>query len=127
MRVCSIQGAALNQRLAGDFGAEVLTHKSVGEAQDALTAGDCRAFAFADSAIMTLLRGDVRWREYEMPLQPIDEQPWAMAARAGDPLFTSLLTGIAFGWHRDGTLLQLQDKWKIARTPFVESLNEIYR
>jgi len=125
--VCSIQGAAQNQRLAGDFGVELITQKSVDEAHDALSSGDCRAFAFADSAIVTLLRSDTRWQEYEMPLEPIDEQPWAMAARTGDPLFKALLTGIAFRWHSDGTLIGLQDKWKIARTPFIESLNQIYR
>jgi polar amino acid transport system substrate-binding protein len=125
--VCSIQGAGQNLRLTGDYGVELITHKSVDEAHDALTSGNCRAFAFADSAIVTLLRSDTRWRQYEMPLQPIDEQPWAMATRIDDPLFSALLTGIAFRWHHNGTLLSLQDKWKIARTPFVESLNEIYR
>lgn len=125
--VCSIQGAGQNLRLSGDYGVELITHKSVDEAYDALTSGNCRAFAFADSAIVTLLRGDRRWLDYEMPLQPIDERPWTMATRIDDPLFSTLLTGIAFRWHRDGMLLRLQDKWKIARTPFVESLNEIYR
>jgi len=125
--VCSIQGAGQNLRLAGDYGVELVTYKSAGEAHGALTSGGCRAFAFADSAIVTLLRSEKRWRDYEMPLQPIDEQPWAMATRIGDPLFSALLTGIAFRWHREGTLLNLQDKWTIARTPFLESLNEIYR
>ena len=125
--VCAIQGAQQNQRLAGDYGIDLITKKSVGEAHDALSSGDCRAFAFADSAIVSLLRSDARWRDYEMPLQPIEEQPWAMAVRMGDPLFSALLTGIAFRWHRDGTLISLQDKWEIARTPFVETLNEIYR
>lgn len=127
--VCSIQGAAANQRLAGDFGVELKTYKSADDAYAALISGDCRAFAFADAAIVTLLRSDreARWKDYEMRLPPLGEQPWVMAARPGDPLFSAVLTGIAVRWHRDGTLLELQDKWKIARTPFVESLRQIYR
>ena len=119
--VCAIQGAQQNQRLAGDYGVDLITRP---DPEDWLLE---RAFAFADSAIVSLLRSDARWRDYEMPLQPIEEQPWAMAVRMGDPLFSALLTGIAFRWHRDGTLISLQDKWEIARTPFVETLNEIYR
>lgn len=127
--VCSIQGAADNQRLTGDFGVELKTYKSADDAYQALISGDCRAFAFADSAIVTQLRGDreARWEDYEMPLQPLGEHPWVMAARPGDPLFDAVLTGIAVRWHRDGTLLSLQDKWKLARTPFIESLRQIYR
>ncbi len=125
--VCSIEGAPHNEKLAGDYGAEVIGFKAVGDAFDALEAGACRAFAYTDSVLLRELRSDPRWQDFELPLPAGDESPWVIATRPGEPLLSAALSGIVLRWHRSGLLSTLEDKWKIPRTPFVETAQGIYR
>src|SRR5262249_1069747 len=84
-KVCAVQGAYYNRRLAQLYQPDLVVVPAVPEAFNALQGGNCIAFLFDDTLFSsTLAGGDPKWKDYEMPLVSEDPQLWAIGVRLGD-------------------------------------------
>lgn len=127
--VCGVQGAYYNRRVSEVYGPQLVSFPGVPEAANALLQGSCVAFLFDDTLFGSWLASEeARWADYEMPLTSEDPQPWAIGVRLEDldaPL-GELLKEMSEEWHRNGTLLALEEKWGIQQSPFLVEKNAAF-
>jgi polar amino acid transport system substrate-binding protein len=129
-KICAVEGAYYNRRVAQLYGPELVVFPAVPEAFNALQGGSCVAFLF-DSTLFesTLAAGDAKWADYEMPLKTEDEQPWAVAVALPDLKgpWGDFMRGVSVDWHKSGKLLALEKKWGIKQSPFLVEMNAKYK
>ncbi len=104
-KVCAVQGAYYNRRVSQLYGPDLVVFPAVPDALAALQGGNCIAFLFDDTLIVsTLASGNPRWADHEMPLKLEDPQPWAIGVRLDDlqSPFGKLLHEMSVAWHKDG-------------------------
>lgn len=121
-KVCAVQGAYYNRRVAQLYGPDLLVFPAVPDALNALAAGNCAAFLFDNTLIVSTLAGDpAKWGGYEMPLPSEDPQLWAIGVRQADlhAPFGELLSGMCTEWLRTGHILALEKKWGIEPSPYL--------
>ena len=121
-RVCAVQGAYYNRRVGQLYGPEMQVFPAVPDALNALAAGNCTAFLFDNTLIVSTLAGDpAKWGAYEMPLPSEDPQLWAIGVRLADlqAPFGKLLSEMGTGWLRTGRVLELERKWGIEPSPYL--------
>jgi polar amino acid transport system substrate-binding protein len=122
-KVCAVQGAYYNRRVSQLYSPELVVFPAVPDALNALIGGNCIAFLFDDTLIVsTLAGGDAKWASYEMPLVSEDPQLWAIGVRLTDldAPFGKLLKQISVEWHKSGKLIELEKKWGIKPSPYLE-------
>ena len=105
-KVCAVQGAYYNRRVSQLYSPEMVVFPAVPEALNALQGGNCVAFLFDDTLIVsTLSAGDPKWQNYEMPLASEDPQAWAMGVKLDDldGPFGAFLKKASVEWHKAGT------------------------
>jgi len=129
-KVCAVEGAYYNRRVAQLYGPDLVVFPAVPEAFNALQGGACVAFLF-DSTLFesTLSAGDPKWASYEMPLKTEDEQPWAIGVALPDLRgpWGDFLRKVSVEWHKSGKLLALEKKWGIKPSPFLVEMNAKYK
>jgi len=121
--VCGKQGAFYNKIVAQRYDAKVVAFVNNAEAKQALKDGRCIAWVYDDSSIMAdLASGD--WDDYEMPLQTEDDNPWALAVplEEKDILFGRFMSGMIYWWHTSGRLIELEEKWGIQPTAYLQKM-----
>ncbi len=129
-KVCAVQGAYYNRRVSQLYSPELVVFPAVPEALKALLGGNCVAFLFDDTLILsTLAGGDAKWADYEMPLQSEDPQPWAIGVRLEDlnAPFGKFLKQLSAEWHKSGKLLELERKWGMKPSPFLQEMHEKHK
>ncbi len=129
-RVCAVQGAYYNRRVSQLYAPDLVVFPAVPDALNALLGGNCTAFLFDDTLITsTLASGDARWTNYEMPLVSEDPQLWAIGVRQADlsAPFGQLIRQMSIEWHRTGRLLELETKWGIKNSPYLQEENRRQR
>ncbi|MEH6547987.1 MAG: transporter substrate-binding domain-containing protein [Sneathiella sp.] len=124
--VCGIQGAFYNKKTGRDFGAKIVAFKGTAEVYAALKAGNCVAFVYDDSSHVATLQLP-EWADYEMPLPTIDDAPWGLAVKNGEPGFHKLMEKMVVDWHKTGRILELETKWGVTNTPFAIDMNKKYK
>ena len=125
-KVCAVQGAYYNRRVSELYSPDMVVFPAVPDALNALQGGNCIAFLFDDTLIVsTLSGGDPKWANYEMPLVSEDPQLWAIGVRLGDldAPFGKLLKEMSLDWHKSGRLLELERKWGIKQSPYLIEQN----
>ena len=123
--VCGIQGAFYNRKTQQEFGAEIVAFKGTAEALTALSQGRCVAFVYDDSFLVSKL-GEADWAEFEMPLETIDDAPWGLAVKLGEERFANLMSEMIKRWHQSGRIVELEQEYGVAPTPFAKKMNEEY-
>ncbi|HTZ37878.1 MAG TPA: transporter substrate-binding domain-containing protein [Stellaceae bacterium] len=128
-RVCAVEGAYYNRRVAQLYQPELVTLPAVPEAMKALQGGNCVAFLFDDTLIQsTLAAGDPQWADYEMPLPSEDPQKWAIGVRLDDlnGPFGEFMKKTSEEWHRTGYLVDEEKKWGIKPSPYLAEMHAKY-
>jgi polar amino acid transport system substrate-binding protein len=126
-KVCGVQGAYYNRRVSQLYQPELVVYPSVPDAMKALQGGNCIAFLFDDTLFQsTLSAGDPQWANYEMPLKSEDPQLWAIGIRLEDMNgpFGQLMRDLSVEWHKSGKLLELERKWGIKASPYLQETHE---
>ena len=121
-KVCAVQGAYYNRRVAQMYGPDLQVFPAVPDALNALAGGNCAAFLFDNTLIVSTLAGDpAKWGGYEMPLPSEDPQLWAIGVRQADlhAPFGQLVSGMCTEWLRSGHILALEKKWGIEPSPYL--------
>jgi len=129
-KVCAVQGAYYNRRVTQLYQPELVVFPAVPDALNALIGGNCIAFLFDDTLIVsTLASGDQKWAGYEMPLVSEDPQLWAIGVRLTDldAPFGKLIKEMSVEWHKSGKLLELEKKWGIKPSPYLIEQNKKLR
>jgi polar amino acid transport system substrate-binding protein len=126
-KVCAVQGAYYNRRVSQLYAPELVVFPAVPDALNALVNGNCIAFLFDDTLIVsTLASGDPKWANYEMPLVSEDPQLWAIGVRLEDldAPFGKILKEMSIDWHKSGRLIALEKKWGIKSSPYLIEMHE---
>jgi len=110
--VCAKQGNYYNKQIETEWKAKLVAFNGNTEAKEALRSGKCVAWVYDDVSIMTDLE-QPEWRDYEMPVAALYNNPWAAAVpidqlKQGWGMF---MTGMAYRWQADGKLIELGKKW----------------
>jgi polar amino acid transport system substrate-binding protein len=122
--VCGIQGAFYNRKTSEEFGAEIVAFKGTAEALTALKQNRCVAFVYDDSFIVSRL-AEAEWEGWSMPLPTIDDAPWGLAVRKGEPALAALISGLAVNWHLSGRIIELEKKYGLEPTPFAQKMHDL--
>jgi len=124
-KVCGIQGAWYNKPVAEKYGADIVAFKGQTEAETALLQGNCIAWVYDDTAFAERL-ADARWKDYEMPLETILEEPWGIAVKLEerDGPWGKFVADQIADWHRTGRIIELEKKWNIPPSAFLKRMHE---
>src|SRR3546814_16973098 len=60
-----------------------------------------------------------------MPLPTIDDAPWGVAVKKGEPAFAALMSGMVVNWHLSGRIIELEKKYGLQPTPFAQKMHEM--
>ena len=123
--VCGKQGAFYNKIVSERYGAKIVAFTGNAEAKQALRDKKCIAWVYDDSSIMSdLSSGD--WPDFEMPLPSEDDNPWGLAVPIAerDCIFGNFMSGMTYNWHQSGRLIELEKKWGIQPTRYLEDQHE---
>jgi polar amino acid transport system substrate-binding protein len=123
--VCGKQGAFYNKVVSKRYGAKVVAFVGNAEAKQALRDGKCIGWVYDDSSIMADLASG-EWEGYEMPLNTEDDTPWALAVPVEelDGIWGSFMSGMTYNWHASGRLIELEKKWGIQPTQYLQDMHE---
>jgi len=126
--VCGKQGAFYNKIVEERYGAKVIAFTGNAEAKQALRDKKCIAWVYDDSSIMSDLSSG-NWDDYEMPLASEDDNPWGLAVPLAekDCVFGQMMSGLTYNWLQSGRLIELEKKWGIQPTAFLEEKKERYK
>lgn len=120
--VCGKQGAFYNKIVEERYGAQVIAFTGNAEAKQALRDKKCVAWVYDDSSIAADLASG-EYTDYEMPLNTEDDNPWALAVPLGEEncVFGRFMAGMQYDWLQSGKLLELEEKWGIQRSAYLEA------
>ena len=121
--VCGIEGAYFNYEATMNFELQVVPFPGTDEALTALQQGHCVGLLYDDTSI----EGDMlksEWRDYDMPLESQEVQPWGLAVRMGQPEWAAYLSTVVKKWEKDGTILDLETKYNIKHSKFAEEAHQ---
>jgi len=123
--VCGKQGAFYNKQVSKKYGAKIIAFVGNAEAKQALRDGKCVAWVYDDSSIMADLASG-QYDDYEMPMQTEDDNPWALAVPLEelDGIWGNFMSGMIYNWHSSGRLVELEKKWGIQSTQFVNDMHK---
>ena len=124
-KVCGIQGAWYNKPVAEQYGADFLSFKGQAEAETALLQGNCIGWVYDDTAFAERL-ADPKWKDFEMPLETILEEPWGIAVKLEerDGPWGKFVSETIADWHRSGKIIELEKKWNIPASAFLKRMHE---
>ncbi len=124
--VCGIQGAFYNRKTAEEFGADIVGFTGTSEVLEALRQGRCAAFVYDDSFLATRLQED-QWSDYNMPLETIDDSPWAIGVKQGEDRLARFVSGMIVDWHVTGRIVELEREYGLDPIPFTQRMHELFR
>jgi polar amino acid transport system substrate-binding protein len=123
-KVCGIQGAWYNKPVAEKYGADIVAFKGQSEAETALMQGNCIAWVYDDTAFAERL-ADAKWKDYEMPLETILEEPWGVAVKLEEREgpWGQFVAKALDDMHRSGRMIELEKKWNIPASAYLKKMN----
>ncbi len=123
-KVCGIQGAWYNKPVAEKYGADIVAFKGQAEAETALMQGNCIAWVYDDTAFAERL-ADAKWKDYEMPLETILEEPWGVAVKLEEREgpWGQFVAKALEEMHRSGRMIDLEKKWNIPASAYLKKMN----
>lgn len=126
--VCGKQGAFYNKIVQERYGADVVAFTGNAEAKQALRDKKCIAWVYDDSSIMSDLASG-NWDDYEMPLSSEDDNPWALAVPSAekDCVLGQMMSGLTYNWHQSGKLIELEEKWGIQPTQYLQDQHQRHK
>lgn len=126
--VCGVQGAFYNKLVEERYGAEIIAFGDTAQNLQALRDKKCVGFIYDDSSLVaTLASGG--WDDFEMPLETEDATPWGLAVplEERDCAWGRFMSGMQYGWHESGYLIELEEKWGIKPTAFLQQQHDKFK
>ncbi len=102
---------------------DLLAFKGVPEAEQALLSGQCVAFVFDDTLMLSKKKFEAdRWKDFDLVLiTEVTPLPWGIAVKLEDrdTAFGKEISASITEWHKAGTLVELEKKWLGANTKWL--------
>lgn len=124
--VCMIQGAWYNKQLQQDYAMESIAFKGTSEAFSALKSNNCVAFAYDDTLMLATV-AEPEWKDYEIPLKSLLEDPWGIAVKLGEEKFYKFMSDTIVDWHRTGRILALEKQYGMGNTGYALKMQATYK
>ncbi len=122
-RLCAVQGALWNRLVATRINAVIEAFGNLRDASLGLGEGACDGFLYDEAALLHLVASG-EWPGYR--LLPADYvSPWAIAV-ARDGRLATLFDETVAGWLRDGHLKQLEAKWKLPPSSYLNDAGALW-
>lgn len=123
--VCGKQGVFYNKIAEVEFGAKVIAFGGNTEGKEALRSGKCVAWVYDDTSIAADIASG-QWDGYEMPVDTVFSNPWGAAVplEEQDGIWGTFMAGMAYSWHKEGTLIELEKKWGVKASPWLAQMHE---
>ncbi|MCK7543144.1 ABC transporter permease subunit [Marinobacter bryozoorum] len=123
--VCLTEGAYFNRRIAERYLVNPVIFPGTRDTRLALQERRCLGWAYDDTVLAQVL-AEEGWQNYQLSLTPILETPWAIAVAKGegDRPLGRLIGNATVQWHRDGTLVDLQSRWQLPESAFLQKQHE---
>ncbi len=123
--ICLTRNAFFNRDLIENFLLDPKIFNNKINSLAALEFSKCIGWIYDDSAIAALLKED-KWKNYQLPLNTIMSNPWAIAVKSTEKntAFGILISGIIAEWHRSGRLLELEKKWGLRNSQYLIDQNK---
>jgi len=121
--VCGVKGAYYNYEAEKNFQVGVTEFDGPAEALAAMRQGRCVGMLYDDASIKGQML-DPAWSEYGMPLESQEVQPWGIAVRKDQPELAAYLSGVVKTWLKDGTILALETRYRIAHAKYAEDAHQ---
>ena len=125
--VCGKQGAFYNKIVEERYGVQIIAFTGNAEAKQALRDKKCVAWVYDDSSIGSDLASG-NYDDFEMPLVSEDDNPWGLAVPLAekDCVFGHFMSGVQYNWPSNGYLIELEEKWGIKPTKFLQDAKARY-
>lgn len=125
--VCGVQGAFYLQKIEQEYGASIVAFGNAAEGKQALRDKKCVAFVYDDTTIGADYAAG-GWDDFEISLPIEDYAPWGIAVAKAEEncALGQIVSGLQYQWHRDGTLIELEEKWGVSHSPFLAEMHERY-
>lgn len=122
---CGVQGSFYLQNIEQTYGATIVAFGNAAEAKQALRDKKCVAFVYDDTTIGADIAAG-GWDDFEISLPIEDFSPWGMAVAKSEEncALGQIVSGLQYSWHRDGTLIDLEQKWGVTASPFLAEMHE---
>ncbi len=125
--LCGVVGAYYNDFIIDTFGAKVITYDSSTAALEGLKKGECLGKVFDDSYILSKLT-EKEWADgFHMPLDTIDDAPWALAVQPGQQDMYDLMKEKVINWHKQKFILGLEKKYGVKTSPYAVKMSELFQ
>ena len=118
--ICGLQGSLWNRLAKQRLLLKVTAFNSTREAGQALRNGHCVGWIYDEVNLLHELASS-EWDGYAVSLRTRFVLPWAVAVakEEGGGRLDQLLGDTVAGWHRDGFLQSLEQKWGLPPSPFL--------
>lgn len=113
-RVCVVQGAFYSDDVRKLTGQDLLTSKTLIEAEKALAGGKCAALAYDDVLLIYKKNANAdKWKDFEVVQLDTTPLPWGAAVKNEDKdsPWGQLVAATFTEWHKSGMLTELEKKW----------------
>lgn len=127
VELCALQSSYFNKPVVQRYLVRLQMYRSVRDALLALRDGRCTGFLYTDVAIQQYLK-DPDWTGYTADLPSVLIIPWAISVGRGEAGggLARAVGDIVAGWHRDGTLIELEAAWAIPPSRFLQEAHELW-
>ncbi|TFY84264.1 hypothetical protein DYL59_30000 [Pseudomonas kairouanensis] len=100
------------------YGVQFASFNGTAEVRKAVADSRCLG-AMGDDALYSALARQPEWADYEVKLPGQDPAPWGIALRKGQPELLAAVSEIVEGWHANGLIIQLEQRYGLTPNAWV--------
>ena len=100
------------------YGVQFASFNGTAEVRKAVADSRCLG-AMGDDALYSALARQPEWADYEVKLPGQDPAPWGIALRKGQPALLAAVSSIVEGWHAQGVIIGLEQRYGLAPNAWV--------
>lgn len=126
-RICGLHGAYFNRGMTQRYILDLVLFRSVRDALLALQDGRCQGFLYTDVAVANYLDRP-EFARYRSLDEPALIAPWAISIPRSErgTEFDRLLSDMIAGWHREGLVIDLEKRWNVRPSKFVQDAHDLW-
>ncbi|VVN49680.1 hypothetical protein PS687_00033 [Pseudomonas fluorescens] len=100
------------------YGVQFASFNGTAEVRKAVADSRCLG-AMGDDALYNALARQPEWADYEVKLPGQAPAPWGIALRKGQPALLAAVSSIVEGWHANGLIIELEQRYALAPNAWV--------
>ena len=100
------------------YGVRFVSFNGSAEVRKAVADQRCLG-ALGDDVLYQALAATPGWEDYEVKLPGQDPAPWGIALRKDQPELLKALSSIVEGWHAEGLIIALEQRYGLQPNPWV--------